>query len=29
MNKIDYLLKRLKENGKIEFNKERLWELAE
>lgn len=28
-NKVDYLLKKLKENGKIEFNKERLWKLAE
>ena len=28
-NKVDYLLKKLKEQGKIESNEERLWVLAE
>ena len=28
-NKVDYLLKKLKEQGKIESNEERLWALAE
>ena len=28
-NKVDYLLKKLKEQGKIESNEERQWVLAE